>query len=403
MFWVSLSCISAILLIDLLTEAILLRVWTRQMIWNLGELVLLGFLVLWVRFRGWSWKPAFLMVFATELNVLFNTGPSDVVIMLDILFLVGLAMVQAFMVGRRGMWFILGTGVPALLLIHRPESGVFSESRLMIVAFVIGFAIILSVFTRTLDRLAERSAFQWQALLENRDAIESRDRLKLVNQLVLGLAHNINTPLGNGRMRLSMLTERLSGPDREDAEKTDDELARISSVIQELRGLSVLGSEDEVRILEPEDLAGLICDSLRSQDKRTQCDSILVTGDSVITRPLYLLQTLMILVENADLYGRDDGGQLDVAIEMKRRESDYLVTVRDSGPGIDVQSSEDIFQPYYRMGTSGHGRGMGLSIASQVCRYRLKGGITYDPDRNLFEITLPGETTDRPAFTDTSW
>ena len=113
-----------------------------------------------------------------------------------------------------------------------------------------------------------------------------------------------------------------------------------------------------------------------------------------------MLQTLMILVENADLYGRDDQGQLNVIIEMTRREEDYLVTFGDSGPGIHLDSSDGIFQPYYRMGTSGRGRGMGLSIASQICRYRLHGSITYNPDRNLFEIILPHGKGTPPAVPD---
>ena len=67
-----------------------------------------------------------------------------------------------------------------------------------------------------------------------------------------------------------------------------------------------------------------------------------------------------------------------------------LVTVHDSGPGIDPERMERVFEAFYSTKTSG--MGMGLSICRSIIeahRGRLWAGAN-EPRGAVFQFTLPG-------------
>ena len=66
-----------------------------------------------------------------------------------------------------------------------------------------------------------------------------------------------------------------------------------------------------------------------------------------------------------------------------------MISVSDSGPGIDPQNTERIFDPFFT--TKTNGMGMGLSICRSIIeehhgRLRAAPGI---PHGCIFSITLP--------------
>jgi len=57
-----------------------------------------------------------------------------------------------------------------------------------------------------------------------------------------------------------------------------------------------------------------------------------------------------------------------ITLEALHRESNVIVTLRDSGPGIPKTEKEIIFEPFYR-GTSSRreqGTGLGLSVVKSI-------------------------------------
>lgn len=70
------------------------------------------------------------------------------------------------------------------------------------------------------------------------------------------------------------------------------------------------------------------------------------------------------LVENAIRY-TPDGGTVDLSVAMEKDHA--ILTIRDSGPGIQVAERERVFDPFYRtLGTDQIGSGLGLSIVKAV-------------------------------------
>jgi signal transduction histidine kinase len=73
----------------------------------------------------------------------------------------------------------------------------------------------------------------------------------------------------------------------------------------------------------------------------------------------------------------------------KSRKNDVLVAVRDSGPGIDPERRERVFDAFYT--TKSSGVGMGLSICRSIVDAH--GGRLWadanEPRGAVFQFTLP--------------
>ena len=93
-------------------------------------------------------------------------------------------------------------------------------------------------------------------------------------------------------------------------------------------------------------------------------DELILTGsDILIYRMLYNL------VENAIKYNRTDG---TVTVSAKREKNEVVLTVADTGNGIDESFREQIFEPFFRVDKSRSrelgGVGLGLAMVHEIVR-----------------------------------
>jgi signal transduction histidine kinase len=112
-----------------------------------------------------------------------------------------------------------------------------------------------------------------------------------------------------------------------------------------------------------------------------------VRGDRV-----QLQQVILNLVLNAvEAMSAVEAGPRELLISTERTEANgVLVAVRDSGPGIDPEHVERVFEAFYTTKTSGVG--MGLSICRSIIDAH--GGRLWadsnEPRGAVFQFTLPG-------------
>jgi C4-dicarboxylate-specific signal transduction histidine kinase len=110
-----------------------------------------------------------------------------------------------------------------------------------------------------------------------------------------------------------------------------------------------------------------------------------VRGDRV-----QLQQVIMNLILNAvEAMSSVEEGARELSISAEPSETGVLVTVRDSGPGIDSEHVDRLFTPFYTTKTSGIG--MGLSICKSIIDAH--GGKLWaeanQPRGAVFRFTLP--------------
>jgi two-component system sensor histidine kinase TctE len=80
--------------------------------------------------------------------------------------------------------------------------------------------------------------------------------------------------------------------------------------------------------------------------------------------PTMLQELVVNLVDNALRYTLA-GGVVTVGIE--RAGADWLLSVRDNGPGIAAEERERVFERFYRvLGSGPEGSGLGLAIAKEI-------------------------------------
>jgi len=167
-------------------------------------------------------------------------------------------------------------------------------------------------------------------------------------------------------------------------------IARMSTVIQALRIYSHQDHKGEAAIVSlPVQL-----DAVLALYASRLGSGISLTRDYA-GLPLYrcyaeqLQQVWMNLVGNAiDAMG--DTGVL--AIRGRLREDALIVSVEDTGPGIEPHIGQSIFEPFFTTKPEGAGTGLGLSIAHEIVRTH-RGALTFEsrPGRTAFTVSLPLE------------
>ena len=106
-----------------------------------------------------------------------------------------------------------------------------------------------------------------------------------------------------------------------------------------------------------------------------------------------LQQVVLNLITNAlEAMGRVAGGTRELLIGSALANSDVLVTLRDTGPGLLAADLKRIFEPFHT--TKSAGMGMGLSICRSIIEAH--GGRLWAsanvPRGAIFQFTVPTDT-----------
>jgi signal transduction histidine kinase len=133
-------------------------------------------------------------------------------------------------------------------------------------------------------------------------------------------------------------------------------------------------------------LQGEIVNNRVSVQTRLADAECLVEGDRV-----QLQQVVMNLILNAiEAMSSIEGGARELLISTEQNQANgVLVALRDSGPGIEPEHRERIFEPFYT--TKSSGMGMGLSICRSIIGAH--GGRLWadaiEPSGTVFQFTVP--------------
>ena len=96
------------------------------------------------------------------------------------------------------------------------------------------------------------------------------------------------------------------------------------------------------------------------------------------------------VIDNA-VQAMDGTGTLTV--RTGRNERCAVVEIEDTGPGIDPEVQQRIFEPFFSTKPVGQGTGLGLDISWRIVTHKHHGSLTVEshPGRTVFRVELPLE------------
>lgn len=281
--------------------------------------------------------------------------------------------------------------------------------------------ILAQGFNTMADRIRASTRSMEQEIQERTERLMESEKLALVGSLVAGVAHEINTPIGNGitvtswlavrtkeirAARAAALTEEEWETYLADVESSlsilQSGLDRTSNLIQTFKRIGADQVVDERRILDLRDFLTEVTTSLQPTLKRFPHRIIVECPEdfSVENHPGALFQIVTNLVLNAHhhAFAPDEEGCITLsAFKGPDREHLFQVSVQDDGVGIPENLQTQIFQPFFTTKRLEGGTGLGLSIVRNLVQ-NLGGFIevTSAPSKgSTFTVTLPQKAPKR--------
>ena len=263
------------------------------------------------------------------------------------------------------------------------------------------------------------------------------EKMATLGQMVAGVAHEVNTPLGYVRSNMELVGDNLIRFD-ELLQHTDQLLQvlkaptinqeQVEQLIEQTLQCCEEIKEDEVS----EDLADLIKDGLYGVDQIAELvvslrdfsrideskvkdvdindcinTSLIMARNNLKTldvktnlaelppiqcNPSQVNQVLLNLFNNAaQAIPSDHKGTLQVSSSIDNAQQHIIVSVKDNGIGIQENTLAKIFEPFFTTKKAGDGTGLGLAITAQIIEQH--GGYievsSIVSEGTMFTIRLP--------------
>lgn len=195
--------------------------------------------------------------------------------------------------------------------------------------------------------------------------------LATLGRFSASLAHEIRNPLAAINYAVQLLEESKDLPtaDLRLLEIVRQQGQRMNGIVENVLGLA----RREPAKPEPVELVSFVRRFVEdySTSHPLEHDTLRATGKPValhtMVDPRQLHQVLTALVYNALTYGRIPGEPARVSVHLAVDVAgEPIIDVLDRGPGVPESVERQLFRPFFT--TSGHGTGLGLYIARELCR-----------------------------------
>ncbi|WP_277057160.1 ATP-binding response regulator [Trichlorobacter lovleyi] len=248
--------------------------------------------------------------------------------------------------------------------------------------------------------LQERTRMQDQ-LLEAKERAEAADRIK--SAFLATMSHELRTPLNSIIGFTGLLLQELAGPLNTEQVKqlgmVRNSAQHLLSLISDVLDISKIEAGQLTVVAEPFNLSDVIRGVVQTVRPlagkkglklvlEADVDPVCITGDQRRVE-----QVLLNLLSNAVKFTE----QGTVKVRSVREGSSCLITVDDTGIGIQPDDLPALFRPFYQIDTGlsrkYEGTGLGLSICKKLVE--LMGGtirvVSTPGAGSSFSFTLPVE------------
>jgi signal transduction histidine kinase len=270
-----------------------------------------------------------------------------------------------------------------------------------------GLAEIIQAYNQVTDRLQKSHESLQAEVVRLRRELASADeqlqrskRLSALGEMAAGIAHEVRNPLAAIQLYTSMITQDLQGH----ADQLHEPLRCAHEIASAVRGLDGIVGDvlSFAREVEPAPTSHPVADIfervLTAHGPAILAAKITVTKlyvDSpalnAFADPPMLQRALLNLVRNAVDAMALIPGHRELTLDARQDQASLTLTIADTGPGVDPDTIDRLFNPFFT--TRATGTGLGLAIVHRIIDAH--GGtvsVTDNPDAEhgaVFEIFLP--------------
>ncbi|SFU93693.1 ATP-binding protein [Pseudoduganella namucuonensis] len=265
---------------------------------------------------------------------------------------------------------------------------------------------------------AEMASEELSTALENlsmtQDELVRRDKLAALGALVAGVAHELNTPIGNSLMVASTMAERtraikavmegglrrsaLESYLRQSAEADDilaRNLGRAASLVQSFKSIAVDTDQAQRRRFALGNFISELVLPLHAAVKHLPVEVALDIPEALEmdSYPAPLGRVIHALFENSLVHGFEGRAGGRIAIRARATDKDEIaLSYTDDGAGIPAEHLGRIYDPFFTTKLGAGGSGLGLHVAHNIVLGVLGGriGVESVPGKGVaFTMLLP--------------
>jgi signal transduction histidine kinase/ligand-binding sensor domain-containing protein len=318
---------------------------------------------------------------------------------------------------QSGLARVLGAGMVLLLLLaaHQLRLRGIARRSATLARLVEARTAELQQRTQALQESKTEAEQALQRLASTQQELVRAEKMAALGQLVAGVAHEVNTPLGvaltassmlgeasrslarqveGGQLRRSDLTRYLETVGESTA-MIERNLDRAAQLIANFKQVSVDRTSDGRRRFDLAEYLDEVLESLRLMWKRRaiRLDVECPRGLVLDSFPGAIGQIITNLTQNAVLHAFKDreGGTLTLLCSTPR-EGWVSIAVIDDGDGIAPAHLARVFDPFFTTRRNEGGTGLGLHIVYNLVTQKLGGSIRVDSRVGAgtrFDIALP--------------
>ena len=252
-------------------------------------------------------------------------------------------------------------------------------------------------YEKDLETANRQLRISLETLERTRDQLVQSEKMAALGELVAGVAHEINTPVGVGVTAASFLdgktnefkkiyaTGDLKRSELENYLQIVEEVSnsilinmeRAAELISSFKQVAVDQSSESRRQFNLKEYIDEILLSLRPRYKKTEhtIDVVCESDIELNSFPGAFSQIFNNLIMNSLIHGFQKIEKGAITVNISRQGKDILFVYRDNGRGMSAEEKEKVFDPFYTTMRGKGGTGLGMSIVFNLMTQTLKGHI----------------------------
>ena len=260
--------------------------------------------------------------------------------------------------------------------------GVISISSIIIISIIISRSIAkpISKVTKYIGEGNYKNKLNYKSnIMEIDDLINSINKLSnelndqenLRKQLTGDIAHELRTPLTSIKGHLDAIIVGIWEPTNERLNSINEEVKRITNLVDELRKLAKFDSGKDNLNKEIVNLKNYIKSIAYNYEGKALEKNIVIKYqleniEALIDKEKFA-QVIINILSNAIKY---NNGNNAIYIKVFKKNNSINISIKDSGIGIPKSEYKNIFERFYRLdksrGANEKGAGVGLTIAKSI-------------------------------------